>query len=51
VLVSYLSVTILTFVFAAPVTFGATPGTTVKAISISTIFAVVGAATADSLFG
>jgi uncharacterized membrane protein len=51
VLVSYLSVTILTFVFAAPTTFGATPGTTLKAVSISAIFAVVGAATADSLFG
>lgn len=51
VFVSYLSVTILTFVFDAPVTFGATPAVTLKAVSISAIFAVVGAATADSLFG
>jgi uncharacterized membrane protein len=51
VLISYLSVTILTFVFSAPATFGATPETTVKAISIGAIFGVVGAATADTLFG
>jgi uncharacterized membrane protein len=51
VFVSYLSVTILAFVFAAPATFDATPAITLKAISISAIFAVVGAATADSLFG
>jgi uncharacterized membrane protein len=51
VLVSYLSVTILTFVFAAPATFGASHATTLKAVSIGAIFAVVGAATADSLFG
>lgn len=48
--ISYLSVTILTFVFDAPSTFGATSATTVKAISIGAIFSVVGAATADSLF-
>jgi uncharacterized membrane protein len=51
VVISYLSVTILTFVFDAPATFGATPAVTLKAISISAIFGVVGAATADSLFG
>jgi uncharacterized membrane protein len=50
VLISYLSVTILAFVFDAPETFGAAPTTTVKAISIGAIFSVVGAATADSLF-
>jgi uncharacterized membrane protein len=50
VLISYLSVTILAFVFDAPETFGAAPTTTVKAVSIGAIFSVVGAATADSLF-
>jgi uncharacterized membrane protein len=49
-LVSYLSVTVLAFVFDAPATFGAAPATTGKAISIGAIFSVVGAATADSLF-
>ena len=48
--VSFLSVTILAFVFGAPETFGATGTTTGKAISIGAIFSVVGAATADSLF-
>ncbi len=48
--ISYLSVAILAFVFDAPETFGATPRTTVKAISIGAIFSVVGAATADSVF-
>jgi uncharacterized membrane protein len=48
--VSFLSVTILAFVFGAPETFGATGATTGKAISIGAIFSVVGAATADSLF-
>ena len=50
-LISYLSVILLAFVFDAPDTFGATSGTTAKAISIGAIFSVVGAATADSLFG
>jgi uncharacterized membrane protein len=49
-LISYLSVATLAFVFDAPETFGATPASTVKAISIGAIFSVVGAATADSLF-
>jgi uncharacterized membrane protein len=48
--VSYLSVTILAFVFGAPETFGTTGTATGKAISIGAIFSVVGAATADSLF-
>ena len=48
--ISYSSVAILAFVFAAPATFDATATTTVKAISIGAIFSVVGAATADSLF-
>lgn len=48
--VSYGSVTILAFAFAAPETFEATPWQTVKAICIGAIFAVVGAATADSVF-
>lgn len=59
-LVSYGSVTILALSFAAPTTF--VPGiiegvtllgivyTTIKAISVSAIFSVVGAATADSVF-
>jgi uncharacterized membrane protein len=51
ILISYLSVTTLAFVFAAPETFGAAPWTTVKSVSIGAIFSVVGAATADSLFG
>lgn len=50
-LISYLSVAMLAFLFDAPTTFGATPPTTAKAISIGAIFSVVGAATADSLFG
>ncbi|MFB6146279.1 MAG: DUF2391 family protein [Halobacteriaceae archaeon] len=50
-LISYLSVATLAFVFSAPTTFGATPGTTLKAVSIGAVFSVVGAATADSLFG
>jgi uncharacterized membrane protein len=48
--VSYLSVTMLAAVFDAPATFGATPETTVRAVSIGAIFAVIGAASADSLF-
>ncbi|WP_225336299.1 DUF2391 family protein [Halomicrobium urmianum] len=50
-LISYLSVAMLGFLFDAPTTFEATPLTTAKAISIGAIFSVVGAATADSLFG
>lgn len=50
VFISYLSVTLLAFVFDAPNTFGAAPATTVRAISIGAMFSVVGAATADSLF-
>lgn len=49
--ISYLSVTILVLLFNAPTTFGATTETTLKAISVAAIFGVVGAATADSLFG
>lgn len=49
-LVSYGSVSILAFSFAAPEAFDASPLQTVKAISIGAIFAVVGAATADSVF-
>jgi uncharacterized membrane protein len=51
ILISYLSVTILALVFNAPETFGASAAVTAKAISISAVFGVVGAATADSLFG
>ncbi len=43
------SVTLLTFVLAAPQTFGADSMTTITAISIGSIFSVVGAAAADSL--
>ncbi|MFC6989458.1 DUF2391 family protein [Haloplanus sp. GCM10025708] len=50
VVISYASVTTLAFVFAAPGTFGATPATTAKAISIGSMFSVIGAATADSVF-
>lgn len=49
-LISYLSVTLLAFVFDAPQTFGADWTITLKAISIGAIFSVVGAATADSIF-
>ncbi len=49
ILVSYLSVTILTFTFAAPETFGASSTITLRVIAIGAIFSVVGAATADSL--
>lgn len=50
ILISYGSVTILAFAFAAPETFASTPLQTAKAVSIGAIFAVVGAATADSVF-
>lgn len=56
-LVSFGSVTILALLFSAPETFlSATTGstervqTTAKAVSVGSIFSVVGAATADSLF-
>lgn len=48
-LVAIGSVTLLTFVLAAPQTFGADSMTTLTAISIGSIFSVVGAAAADSL--
>ena len=48
--VSYGSVLTLALSFAAPETFGAGPVQTAKAVSIGAVFAVVGAATADSLF-
>jgi uncharacterized membrane protein len=48
--VSYLSVTILAVLFDAPATFGSSTGTTLRAVSIGSIFGVIGAATADSLF-
>lgn len=48
--VSFGSVAVLSVVFGAPSTFGATPVTTAKAISVGSIFSVIGAATADSLF-
>jgi uncharacterized membrane protein len=50
VTISYVSVATLAFVFSAPETFGATPMTTIKAISIGAMFSVVGAATADTVF-
>ena len=50
IVVSYASVGILAFAFAAPETFGATPVTTMKAVSIGSVFSVVGASTADSVF-
>jgi uncharacterized membrane protein len=48
--VSYGSVLTLALAFAAPETFGAGSVQTAKAVSISAVFSVVGAATADSLF-
>ncbi|MDZ7849594.1 MAG: DUF2391 family protein [Halodesulfurarchaeum sp.] len=48
-LVAVGSVTLLTFVLAAPQTFGADSMTTLTAISIGSIFSVIGAAAADSL--
>ncbi|MBS3760684.1 DUF2391 family protein [Halodesulfurarchaeum sp.] len=49
-LVAIGSVSLLTFLLAAPKTFGATPLTTVTTVSIGSIFSVVGAAAADSIF-
>lgn len=48
--VSYLSVTILVFLFSAPEVFEAGLRTTLKSIGIGALFSVVGAATADSIF-
>ena len=55
-IVSFGSVAILAFAFTAPDQFladipaGDRPGATLRAISVGAIFAVVGAATADSVF-
>ena len=49
-LVSFGSVLVLALSFAAPETFGAGAFQTAKAVSIGAVFAVVGAATADSVF-
>jgi uncharacterized membrane protein len=48
--VAFGSVAILAFSFEAPETFEAGTSTTVKAIAVGSIFSVVGAATADSVF-
>lgn len=50
IFVSYLSVTVLALTFNAPETFNASNYILLKAASISAIFSVLGAATADSLF-
>lgn len=50
VFVSYSSVTLLTFVLNAPVTFEATNITIMKTICIASIFSLIGAATADTIF-
>ncbi|MFB6217000.1 MAG: DUF2391 family protein [Candidatus Aenigmatarchaeota archaeon] len=50
IIVTYLSVSVLAFTFSAPETFGASDYQTFRALSISAIFSVVGAASADSLF-
>ncbi|GAB7092934.1 DUF2391 family protein [Halolamina litorea] len=49
-IVSFGSVLVLAYSFAAPETFDADAFQTVKAVSIGAVFAVVGAATADSVF-
>ena len=49
-LVAFGSVTLLSLLLAAPETFDATPMSTITAISIGSMFSVVGAAAADSLF-
>ena len=49
-LVAFGSVTLMSFLLAAPETFDATPLSTLTAISIGSMFSVVGAAAADSLF-
>ncbi len=48
--VTYLSVSVLIFVFGANYTFDATFYTVLKVISIASIFSVIGAATADTVF-
>ena len=48
--VTYLSVSVLIFVFGANNTFDASLLTVLKVISIASIFSVIGAATADSVF-
>lgn len=48
--VSYGSVLVLALSFAAPEAFSADEFQTAKAVSIGAVFAVVGAATADSVF-
>lgn len=48
--VAFGSVAILAFSFEAPETFEAGTFTTLKAIAVGSIFSVVGAATADSVF-
>ena len=48
--VSFGSVLVLAYSFAAPEAFGADTVQTAKAVSIGAVFAVVGAATADSVF-
>ena len=49
-LVSFGSVLVLAYSFAAPEAFDADAAQTGKAVSIGAVFAVVGAATADSVF-
>ncbi|MFW6384402.1 MAG: DUF2391 family protein [Halodesulfurarchaeum sp.] len=49
-IVAFGSVALLAFLLAAPETFEATPLSTVTAVSIGSMFSVVGAAAADSLF-
>jgi uncharacterized membrane protein len=49
-LVSISSVIILALLFSAPETFEASLSTTIKALSIASIFSTVGAITADNLF-
>ncbi|MFW6317661.1 MAG: DUF2391 family protein [Halorubrum sp.] len=48
--VSFGSVLVLAYSFAAPEAFGANAAQTGKAVSIGAVFAVVGAATADSVY-
>ncbi|MGM0372583.1 MAG: DUF2391 family protein [Halobacteriota archaeon] len=48
--VAFGAVTVMSFLLAAPRTFGASPMGTLTAISIGSMFSIVGAAAADSLF-
>lgn len=50
ILVSYLSVALLIFLLNAPVAFEASLLTTLKTISIVSIFSLIGAATFDTIF-